>query len=543
MKKSFNIEKFIGFNILVLGFVLFISNIGFLLGISINKLIFPLAFLASFLTIFFLNNKNIKEGVLIFIYSIILYFFANLVAIQFYDISYDGQAYHQQMIYELYNGWNPIRSVLNDKIPYHELINYYQKGIEIIFASFFKLTGNIESAKAINYILLILAFLGIFSLSKKITQILLLRLLTAYAIIFSTILTNQFFSFYIDISVHLCIIIFIITLINLFVNFNKINRLTFIVSSVLLISIKLSTGYIFLCIYGGYLVYNLINKKHLKQNFIDLLSIGVIFLIFNINPFITNIQQGKHLFHSFLGEEKIELLEFQKPPKIRGLNKYDQMYKSIFSEVDSRMNIQEYTSKMPFQLKSQEINSIAAEDIRLSGFGIFFSGILLIAILSLFYIIYKVTKEKKINNELKILSLLILTIICSIIISPELWWARLIPQFWLIPILIAIMLFTYKNESIKIIGVIILLFACLNSSIHFGAYIHYNKIASKEMRGFLKDLEGKKIILNQREFNTGFLRLQQNNISYKLGEIKEDDKDIFYMPYSHGLTRMKIDNE
>ncbi|MEI6728779.1 MAG: hypothetical protein WCK98_04005 [bacterium] len=73
------------------------------------------------------------------------------VSQKFYDLSYDGQAYHGEAIIELNEGWNPIY----ERAPgygggTHSIwLNAYPKASWLNSVSIYKVTGNIESGKTI----------------------------------------------------------------------------------------------------------------------------------------------------------------------------------------------------------------------------------------------------------------------------------------------------------------------------------------------------------------------------------------------------------
>jgi hypothetical protein len=82
-----------------------------------------------------------------------------LIAIQFYDCSFDGQWYHQDAIMFLTDGWNPIwdPAISNNVVSglNANYVNHYPKAPWVIEAVLYLFTGNIEAGKAIQLIYLI----------------------------------------------------------------------------------------------------------------------------------------------------------------------------------------------------------------------------------------------------------------------------------------------------------------------------------------------------------------------------------------------------
>ena len=83
-----------------------------------------------------------------------------MVCGQIYDLSWDGQTYHQEAVYQLAHGWNP---VWNAPLPmWHrdiEWINCYPKGNWIIGAILYLSGKQIESAKLLSPALMVTAVL------------------------------------------------------------------------------------------------------------------------------------------------------------------------------------------------------------------------------------------------------------------------------------------------------------------------------------------------------------------------------------------------
>lgn len=249
---------------------------------------------------------------------------------------------------------------------------------------------------------------------------------------------------------------------------NKTSIAMTIMSALMLSNIKfggiLYTILIFI-IYTGYLVY------HKKKDTLKKLSKlwGIIFILIGltgINPYITNLHNGKHFLYPLAGNEKIDIITDNQPKQFHHKSMLYKLFMSTFSRVD---NIQACSFcidrpielKIPFTVHDIETKELNRADVRLSGFGIFWSGILLLTILLAFFI-----KRKKIPFPY-LLSLGILLI--SVFINPENWWARYIPQFYAVPIFVG--LYYLLSNTSKTRYIITALFCIL---IFFNSAIIYN---------------------------------------------------------------------
>lgn len=124
-----------------------------------------------------------------------------------FDASFDGQAYHQEAVLQMLDGWNPIRDPggayesSNLYAPYsNELwIEHYPKGAWLESAAIVAATGRIESGKAPNLILLIASFMVVFAaMLLTLPSRRWLALLFAAVLALNPVAVTQLFTFYID---------------------------------------------------------------------------------------------------------------------------------------------------------------------------------------------------------------------------------------------------------------------------------------------------------------------------------------------------------
>ena len=82
------------------------------------------------------------------------------VSRSFFDLSYDGQAYHQEALIQLVRGWNPVYQQLNgpEANNMHRWLNHYSKGVWFYESVIFQVTQNMEAAKLFHLWLMMAAF-------------------------------------------------------------------------------------------------------------------------------------------------------------------------------------------------------------------------------------------------------------------------------------------------------------------------------------------------------------------------------------------------
>jgi len=93
-----------------LAMVLAITSLSFIIDIGISSWQFPVSFILTVVLYFYITEDYYKKRN-IFLKSVLLSLatitVSILIALFFYDLSFDGQTYHMETISLLKNGWNP----------------------------------------------------------------------------------------------------------------------------------------------------------------------------------------------------------------------------------------------------------------------------------------------------------------------------------------------------------------------------------------------------------------------------------------------------
>ncbi len=459
-----------------LAFSLFFCAVGFLAGFAISFWQFPTALLLALVCNYFAGNyffgqKNkyriLKTSGLSLGLIISLIFISNF----FYDISFDGQWYHQETIIQLKNKWNPVFNKLEVPVDENTIsgkvvwctgidkpvnkaentgkpplnlkflnINHFSKGIEIIEASIYSLTNRIETGKSVNGIFLLASLFLTLSFLYKIEHISnLWKWLLAILISFNPITLTQFLSFCIDGVMSSSLLCLLVISCLLFHGTNK--YYLWMLASIIVLSSNIKyTSLVFTAIFCiGLLITLLINKK--KKSFNRVLIVCVFggltgIFICGFHPYLTNFIRDHNMFYG-LKETKEEIWD-TTPPVYRNLNRFEKLFLSLSSHTDSYYDNNSsiaHMLKIPFTVNKNELLNANDPEVKLSAFGPFFSGSLLIALLIFFIALTKFYKSAIFKKELTVLVI----ISSTILIMPDSWWGRFVPQFWLLPVSILFM--------------------------------------------------------------------------------------------------------
>jgi len=457
---------FVGLGLLLIPFFsLFGSSLLFLSGFSLNAFVFPGAVLLSLLISAYLikprKNKPVVYGIHVFM--ILLFVgFAFFMGGLFFDYSFDGQDYHQYIIYELAEGWNPFFGHTQELVPALEKTelwaNHYAKGLETVAATIACFSGDVELGKAVNFILFfssgffVLVFLKDFFSSVSHRK----RLLLILIIIFSPTVIVQLFTFYIDWSLYSLFLILISSLFSL----KKVGGIHyFIVTIVVFLSSSIKFNILFwigffILLFLLYFLYT--HKKEIAGKLLLWSLIGGMsgVLIGGFNPYVTNIKGGNNLFYPLMGEGKVDIMDHNTPEMFRKGNRFQNVVYSLFSLPNNHN-----TENMPSI--TQAIKDSGAQDTRRGGFGPVFIFILVGC--TFLYLNSNLSSGRK----RKIYNLFLLILFLALFILPAGWWARYVPFFYVFPLVM--LLYTekngLKNKKLNIVKTAVYCFFILNIGI------------------------------------------------------------------------------
>ena len=517
--------------------VLFWSALGFLT--STNFLVvqsFSISLFTIIMIIGLVYNYKFKEHISLKIIVINIVFFFLLIAFFcfvstiFWDNSYDGQTYHLEGIHKMANGWNPFKTLL-EPLPYWIFSNHYSKAFEIFGSSILQFTGEMETTKVSNLMLFFVAWVISFSYFKTIFLNKPCKsFVYATLIVLNPIITTQLFTLMFDCQLALLFIILVFSF--LFYLQNKTWALIFLSSSlVILISVKF-TGLVYACIFSFFaciylLIFQNKNKKLFKKFilisfFTFLISISFI----SLNPYITNLTGGKHIFYPLMGENSIDIIKgSHSPASFDDKNRFQKFiiaYTSISSNFHGSKVVPEPKFKYPFEVHLKEWTIFKSAGILYGGLGpLFFSSI----ILAFFILLYLFLK----NIYFKKQFIFLLTfILFSIFIVPECWLARYVPQLWYLPIIILIFydLQIKKTRLFNLTSKILCYLLMLNGAIILMIAILSNYIITQQQKNeyiWLKNAH-----TSIKMISNGFKSTEYRLNKYKINYQMINDSDTTY---------------
>jgi hypothetical protein len=360
---------------------------------------------------------------------------ALLFGAAFFDVSWDGQVYHQQAVLALAEGWNPLRDpplpveLRADNI----WINHYPKAAWIAQAILLRATGSLEATKGLQLLPLAAAALLVFAAlrargARAGTAVFLSALIAG-----NPVALAQVFSFYNDgmgaslmtamlaLAWHwrrrserwllLAIAACIVVIVNL--------KFTGLVYGVLL-----SAGLVLYVRRRGAWFDRSANFRWFAATIAAAFAIAT--LVVGFDPYITNLLRKGHPFYPLMGHGAVDIITIQLAPEFHALTRPTRFLISLFARADEH-NVTPML-KWPFALGAGELRAIGYPDVRIGGFGPLFGlAVLLAAAIGLLRRRLGVVVPRK---AWALAALLVAIAFCN----PALWWARYVPHLWLLPV-------------------------------------------------------------------------------------------------------------
>ncbi len=496
-------EKFASFflilgsqNLIFISSTLLLSTLFLFLKLPISFLIVMISLIVSTIWGWWVTNQHFKEEntkigniilLSLFFFYIILCF-CIFISGSFLDISYDGQTYHQETIFQLMNGWNPIYSDVPSGIDNSIWTNHYARGAEINAAALSEFTGNIEKSKAINLLLIITTFLfatGTIIITSDLPKSKSFLVL-GFLISLNPVSICQSLSFCVDgqlasvISCFLCIMLLLPKKADILV------LVPLIATLIILINIKF-TGLIYALIFSaGLLLWIFIYQKEKFVPILTCLFIGFLAgsLFVGYDPYVTNITDHGNPFYPIIGSD-IDVITTNQPVSFQNINRLENLFVSVFSH--SRAQIGAYSDfQIPFVFSPGDLVAFCCPDVRIGGFGPLFSGAIILCLLSL--VIISTAERQNIilkNPYVSVKFLVFVLILISVLINPESWWARYVPQLWLIPIFSLLFSTNKKNKLLEYTSYFLIFTLIINilmvSSVYLGFQFIGTGVLNKQL--------------------------------------------------------------
>lgn len=460
----------------------------------------------------------------------------------FIDTSFDGVTYHQSIIYLIKSGWNPIR----EPYPSGRLICYwcdvvgkhYALGVELNAASFYSLTGSLEMSKALNWsfalgsFFLCYDFLSTPAWRTRLETLgprmgLLVRLSFSFLLAFNPVTLLQLGTTYVDGQAASCLLSLGILLYSF--QSQTEHRRTRIILAFCLLPLAVNIKFpvlLYSIVFFGAISFLVLLRNFKKGILLGLLSLSIIFISaagFGFHPYVTNFRSfGTPIYPVIpyrwdgITPPGQLLMSRQLPVNFEGKSRFEKLFRSVFGKAQSDALKTPSELKVPFSVSPDEFLPFQIPDARISGLGVFFSGLLLLSIFLLF--LSAMARRSVDPGFLFVAAILVL----SILLNPESWWARIAPQTFFLPfvfILASRSLFEREDRAFRLARAFLLFFIVagfLNLSVMITASLSNQAVRSREIARTLSSLRENRrpILVDFHRFYANRARLEREGIQF-----------------------------
>ena len=537
-----------------------IASLAFFLQFSLPSFHLPLTILFSLLFVILSCSllprpERGTATLVLFALLVASFFLSFLFSQRFFDLSFDGQAYHQEALFQLVEGgWNPFYQPLSRSEANHMgyWLQHYSKGVWIYEAMIFKVTQDIEAAKLFHTWLMTAAFSLTLSFLLRIEKFpFLLALVISLLTACNPVSIYQSLSFYLDGQLMSLLVIFIAILALIYREPDRyLYFLLFIIVSVL-VNVKLTAGIYAILILCGYAGLLWMGKRiqSLRGVLIGgLTGLFLGFILFGFSPYVTNTLSMGNPFYPALGTDRSDFTAPQFPANFSGRNPGFLLFYSIFAKSDNVRGPDKMASlKIPFRISRDEMKAFTDTNAKQGGFGPLFGGAILLSfvvILGALIDLYESRRKKqggisnrdseKIDSGRKFLIITGLfclsLILATCLINPASSLARFIPQMWLFPIFAFFLAHISTRRFFRIIGSSIILTLLLNNALIAFAYYKYNfeitKVYRQRMLNMAKESQENPIPFYFGQFrSSSSWRFDRLGIIYEVIVKKEECKN------------------
>lgn len=434
----------------------------FLLSILI---IFQISFITDFLELevlsipiaivsgLYIARKQLTLPNILILISILIV--SALYSYYLFDKAGDGRWYHQETMILLKDLWNPLRNYSNLRADDSFIFSKsYPIANETFATGLYLLTNSIQIGKSINTLFAFYTmsigyiFLQEFNLLKQKKDAIIVSLLIA----FNPIVCSQLFSYYLDGNLFCCFVVALLSSYAYLYTDNKNKNfwlITLCCSFWILSNIK-ATGLIYaisiisiINLFGYFK-----NKSYFNYNLLITLILGECLL--GWHPYIQNLIAGHNIFWPVMGKDSIDILT------MLDVSPYPKILFPLLSYLIP------YPINFDILTWAPDIKTYIRTDARFGACGPFF-GLLLLGLSSALCtgnLKSKILQFKELTYTILALSSII---IITIFINPKWWFAKYVPQIYLLPLFALVLLINYKPKQWAKYKKIILLLFIINS--------------------------------------------------------------------------------
>jgi len=454
------------------------------------------------------------------------------------DDTWDGQWYHQEAIIQLVGGWNPTRAelgrdeVADDGARFR--INAYPKATWLWGASMVALTHRIEHGKSFSLLLMLAAAAASLAGLLVATRIGAVgAVAVAVVAAANPVVVTQILNSYQDGALASLMTTMIACLALWIRTESRAALAVAAAASVGVASIKLSGPVYVVVLVGAAAAWMWWIGGWRRQRLAAATAFGtavVGVILVSGGSYACNAVRHGHPLYPIFGPEATAIVEV--PPHDR----FQTAAVSMFSRSQLTPDVAETvarlesrrTLKVPLTVDAGELEAFRVPNVRIGGLGPLAGGLLLLGTLLL------VVTGIICPSYALLTVAAIAPVVATVLINPYCWFARYVPQLWLIPLLIAVSVLAVRpNRFAIVLAWLVIVLAGANSAaigvVHAAGVVRH----SRELKSRLLELGGRRqrLELDLGAFRSNRARLAELGIDFD--EVRDPRRSLpVYLGYS-----------
>lgn len=433
----------------------FFALVTYLLHEALHPCLFPVSVLAAIgLNFLFAGRLGSDKRSLTLAAAVSLLILAVSVWLAwfYFDLSWDGQAYHQAAVYNLAGKWNPLFQQL--ETPDHindRSVLFFPKSSWIFGAALLRLFGTVEPGKAYNFIILFAAAGVVYPLCRNFKMPAWKAGVFTLLILLNPVVWSELTGYLNDGDLYLFLVIYLASIILWLRDPKPIFISIGLMAAVCLVNVKF-TGLVFFLITSFFvLIYILFREKDgIKPFLVSHLLAGIIAVfVFGFNPYVTNMLNRGNPLYPIMGSKTFPKAsdtneKFETPKNMKGKNLAVRLFYANFGQPGNAPYNKEKDATLawPFTTSPGLWSAYHFQETRVSGFGPYF-GILLVWTIIVLTALLIAVKEFRWPGFVFLAGLC-----CCLSLSKHFWWPRFFPLLWLTPLLPLFLLWTTNTEQL-----------------------------------------------------------------------------------------------
>ena len=458
----------------------------------------------------------------------------------YYDLSWDGQNYHQAAIFAIAHDWNPLADPLHTFASSVKLfVRHYPKGPWYLAAAIFDTTGRVELGKCIDWLALAAMFLAVLAAGldgglRRSRAIGIAALVAINPVVMSEVTTYM-----VDGIMISFLVVAAAAVISGLRRPGRAVVVAGVAASIVTINAKF-TGLVFLCFVLAAAGLWCLCRQRSRLLPLAGLAVAAILLgvgVWGYNPYVTNTLNMHQPFYPVLGSAKYPSLTdqgkegielYETPKNMMGRSWLVRFgYASFGRPGNQPYQVgKEATLMWPFTAGLDDLYAYKYHETRVAGFGPFFSGGLLLALALGGWVLIP-------RSPLRwVLLLFSGAIVASLLISVHLWWPRYGPQLWLLPMVHILVAFAAERSRGQVRAAWALLALLMaNAAIVAAVRLHWETTASLALHGQLRAMRESG---QEYEVSTGRFG-ESPKVKFTEAGVRFNDLGVKKLPDSQGL--------